>query len=1116
MIQTAKAEISEEEIIITKTVKIKESQGVPGTVEILDSQLNFEGKISVDGSVSINWNKVNGKNLKPAFVSKFETSAQLLRNGTRAIIVGDFEKLIKKLEEIEAENGEEGSEGLLEDDELSGYEGKDASDAGVASSKTGSSATGNSNGSNTEESQNENESESDNQNETDNTPIITYEICESEITDSTVNVRQREISTFPDGEIKRGECKTKESYSIVETKDGCSIRHDYGSGSSYEQKRKIYYDSKGVMNEISGCVDTSESYAHLKMVADCEPYFDEGSGQAYAQKKTYIIKGSGELNFISSCTIDANDIKTFGPENYLREYSGNERIDRDNGVAYKRYRNYIEIGDKKVYVSGYEDDLGSAMPIVKDYEQCKYYNDMTEERSYKQYAEVYYKDGSRKVVSDCKPDQSISFAHITDHRFCEPKVSQNKLYRTVRTYFIDQTQDMVALTDCSMTDYELVIENEDIGKNFNVCDPRIDLMNDMVYGWYRKEITVGNVTEFISNCIEDPNKQYAIQQSESGCSDLVDSEKGMAVQRKRKFYDTGYRKVYITDCKETENTFNFVTSSKECQGEISADGDHYIEFEETYYRDFTGTKQIVSPCQANGNLNPIPPEDVMKDFEMCEVDVDVAQGKVFQMYKEYVKLNGLKVMLSECKRETERYYEIYSTTEGCKVRTDMENQQAIQQERKYYNDGMENIFINSCLDSDLTYAFQKSTNNCEEKLTLDSKSIVTYEETFYINGNGEKKIVTECSPNGQERLITAADIIKNYEVCKDKPDFEKNKVYSQFASYVKLNGKEVQIKECLVDYDAKSYDIELDYENCSDKMNFIDMKAIVTAERYYRKGKEDVYVTDCIETDKSYAIYANQVDCPKIPIVDSDPPRYIFQQSLHYINDTGEVVEAKECYPTPNQGIVTERYCSPTFVHDFVAKVSYYNTKYAYDDIEGKEVIVKPCMFTTTKPMFPHYDAHCGYEHDDGARISYYLQETYFTDDYGQKHVLSGCARTGQTYNQSAGATWSTGWNNAGSTGNPGGCSSTLYYVFNTNMAGPHRDYLFSLYDDTYQNWHRVDGSSYSNHIHRDCVWRETAYCYFLDWAHLPEHWRRLKNCSGGIPCTWKARCGACTDWSQY
>lgn len=1110
----SRAETTEEEITITKTVLIKENEKTSGTVQIDDKSLNFEGTIGKTTEIIINWNVVDGKSLKPAFISKFQTQTKFLRVGQKVLIVGDFSKLLKKLEEIEGkeetESGEDAIESVIENVATSAAEAINNRDEGTDNKSTKTGATDKSGN---EESQSDTNSEKEeNKEET----TIRFETCDSEIDGNIYKNLHRKITIYADGEETEDECVVKESFNIVEAIDDCGLRHDYESEVSYQQKKKIYYDSKGVVNELSDCVDTSETFQHLKMVANCEDFFDKGTSRSYKQKRSYIVNRAGEIVFVSNCRIDAGSIRSFTEEDYLREYSKNDYVDRENGYAYKRYRNYVEIADKEVFVSDYINDMSSRMPIEKDYEQCSYYHDINGKRSYKQFAEVYYRDGQKKVISDCRRDINISYQHLSDDRFCTPKLNQHKLYRTVKTYFVDQAGDIVSLSDCNMTDYELMIDNSEVGKNFEVCDPRIDLVGGVVYGWYREEITVGEKKEFISNCKEDASKQYTIQTTDEGCNNYVDAENSVAYQRKRKYYDTGLKKIFLTDCKKTENAFNFVTSPQGCKKQISADGKNYVEYEETYYLDITGDKKIVTTCRPSGKIDPIPIADKQRDYKKCGVKIDNYEGKAYLSYQEYILLEGIKTYLSECIMDISQFHAIYQTDEGCSNRLDIAGNKAIKQHRSYYNDGLENIFITECMDSNVSYAFQKSSNDCKEEISEDNKDILKKEETFYINGNGQKIQVIDCTLNGEKRPVAGEAIIKKFENCEDYPNYDEEIVYSQFASFIELNGVEVQIKECLIDFQAPTYSIEYDYEGCEDKLDFINMEATVTAQKYYRKDNQDVYLSECVETDLVYPIKEDTTRCQKIPIPDSNPPTYINQKKLYYYNNAFEVVEVKNCFPTASKGTATERVCTPEFVHDYQANQSYYNTRWAYDDLGGTEVVLKPCGFSTTKPIFRHHHATCGWYHDDSRMVSRIKTTRYFIDDRGRRIDVAGCEPAGleNQYTNVGGS--DTGWVAASSTGDPGGCNITRYYVYDTN-GSVHRDWNASMTKTVYGSWRRSDGSIYNLPNTKYCIWRETAHCYpstgnRLD-ITLPYEWRRVKNCTGGIDCNQQYRCGEVTSF---
>lgn len=100
---------------------------------------------------------------------------------------------------------------------------------------------------------------------------------------------------------------------IATTATGCSLRHDFAAGTSFEQKKKTY-DLDGLTYTVQACSDTGVSYAHTRVTNVCNPVVDFNVNKAFPQYRTRITV-DGVDQYINDCTPDqalAQDLQKTG------------------------------------------------------------------------------------------------------------------------------------------------------------------------------------------------------------------------------------------------------------------------------------------------------------------------------------------------------------------------------------------------------------------------------------------------------------------------------------------------------------------------------------------------------------------------------------------------------------------------------------------------------------------------------------------------------------------------------------------------------------------------------------------------------------------------------------
>ena len=857
-------------------------------------------------------------------------------------------------------------------------------------------------------------------------------------------------------------------YAILETQNGCKVRHDFSAGYSVLQKRLAYLGSGGAETEVKPCYDTPKQFAHQKMIDTCQPVYDSENNVTYDTKKIYYLDDSANVTFISGCMMDISTSQAVLSSDIKIEYSSTDTVDYALNVAYKRYREYILLsGESKQFVSPLKDDTLNPMPVTKEYDTCPFYNDPVAGVSYRQYQEVYYRDGSRKVISDCQKDPLKSFAHITNDKYCVPKIQNKKVYTKVSTYFLDETSKLNVVKDCELNGQESDLDPSLIVKNYDACSPRLDFVNMQAITAYKEQVIFDDTVKTLSDCTEDPAKFYVINLSASGCDYRVDLPGSQAILQKRMVYNTGTKNIYISECQDTALIFDFVKTTSTCVPAVADDGLNFQEQEETYFIDGSGVKRTVISCSANGNTSVIPESSKIKDYSKCQPEISLNDMRAYARFEVYARAGTENVLIKGCETDVSVSWPIEEDFSSCPVKYDLVNKFAIQQKKLYYKKGDADVYVSACIESDLAYAIGETLTGCSYRIDMQNKlailqkrqyysagGVLNYisecydtadtspintsdefctqdlsenglflleaSESFYINSIGEKVIIQACSKTGN--LVAVPDEYKHkkYDSCNYLINMETGKAFPQYQTFVQYGTENVMTGGCMPDYEIQ-YALQRDFSKCGVKTDLVNDKVTELVEWFFKKGTEDIVVTDCIESTNTYPILSRTDTCPVLPI-ENNPNQVIQQQQLFYVNNQNQFKNIGACSATPNQLNVTEEICSPRYHHDFGSVQSYISTRLKY----GGQV-VRGCAASGAYNPMPHLQAACGWSHDDANYRSTLQVRTYISDIItGGTVYLDAChnSNTFVSYNYLGNYVAD---NDHG--GNPGNCDGGVYWA---------------------------------------------------------------------------------------
>lgn len=162
-------------------------------------------------------------------------------------------------------------------------------------------------------------------------------------------------------EVQVRSCEPSEELApvpLVSVTDGCSIRHDFSAGRSYQTGRHIY-ELNGTTWQADACSDNGTEYPHETVYKNaagqevCAPIINKAAGTVTRQSRKQIVV-NGVEQFITECKPDSTNIAIQStidgcdnPSTWTHDLAA--------GVSYGRERFYYLLDGNREYVTQCQD-----------------------------------------------------------------------------------------------------------------------------------------------------------------------------------------------------------------------------------------------------------------------------------------------------------------------------------------------------------------------------------------------------------------------------------------------------------------------------------------------------------------------------------------------------------------------------------------------------------------------------------------------------------------------------------------------------------------------------------------------------------------------------------------
>lgn len=836
------------------------------------------------------------------------------------------------------------------------------------------------------------------------------------------NMQVPELKEFSDPEAPA------DTPTYGETTDGCPVRVDEAQGVAIVQSRQTEDGQP-----TGECSDTMTRLPIKRSYAACSDQIDLSGMVARAQFRTYYTGADGTV-WLSECTPDEE--RAYPLE---RTEEGCTRELNAAGQMVVNQRTIYRDGNGALHVVEECGPSGQALEVSKDYLSCTDYVDMQSRIARPQYQRLVDEaDNSRTILSDCQPDESVSWPIIDETETCSivERIGSQRAIQQVRSVYTRNGSagdgSKVEVIGCHDSDTIFQIE-----KDYSVCSDFMDLARriaaprykqvwtddegtrhevtpdcqidgaletmmtedtdscgiraDMgameMVQWARLVYTNRRGQEVVARDCEPTSQRWQIKQTRMGCSDVVDLPSLTAYASRRLYWiDRNAQTQELGECEpDPEQPYDILPTTDGCAMQLNADGTALLENFRLIYEDRAGRTHVVKDCELSGNEYQI-----QRDYAACSDALDFVGRQARPRYKEFWNdLNGQRHVISDCLVDGEQSFAFEDTAEGCSDQVRHAAGYVMRQVRTRYYDGEgAEIEVVACHDSETTFAIEKQWGVCDDVIDLARGKAWPQYKSIWTNDQGEVTILSECQPNE----ATPFPLVVNEDACGIHQDTEAGlMVQWGRVEYTDRDGTLQIVTECAPT--NKTYEIQRSYSVCDDKVDLQNGVVHPQYRRYWMDPAGNMKFLDgnCIvDPDQSFEIVENAQSCtPTVNIADLEA---IINTRLVYINRDNQQVMVRDCgasQPPQTVAMYMER-LGCTYRQDPAGQQAIGQMKAVYE-WNGALVTSSGCIDTDERFPYQRYRGLCPNIEDLDARLVTPQYMLGFVGWDNDTHYVSQC-----------------------------------------------------------------------------------------------------------------------------
>ncbi|MCK5296155.1 MAG: hypothetical protein KAJ75_04630, partial [Alphaproteobacteria bacterium] len=235
----------------------------------------------------------------------------------------------------------------------------------------------------------------------------------------------------------------------------------------------------------------------------------------------------------------------------------------------------------------------------------------------------------------------------------------------------------------------------------NSCENIVDVASMTVYPQYRASyVDTAGVSHEVSECMPDNSLAMELSEEESSCTPEIDYAGNLVKFKTALVYTDASGAVQQARSCEVSATIPPVElkeSTESCPLRHDYENNNSYEMSLKYY------EQDGETFQATACVDTDRVFAQTNAYGDCPAIINQEGKTVTLQYKKQITIDGIPQYITACTPDATSQ-NITPTTEGCSIRHDLAVDTSYKQERYYYIENGQTIYLdNGCMDSDVTY-----------------------------------------------------------------------------------------------------------------------------------------------------------------------------------------------------------------------------------------------------------------------------------------------------------------------------------------------------------------------------------------------------------------------------
>ncbi|MDP2699928.1 hypothetical protein [Thalassospira sp.] len=369
------------------------------------------------------------------------------------------------------------------------------------------------------------------------------------------------------------------------------------------------------------------------------------------------------------------------------------------------------------------------------------------------------------------------------------------------------------------------------------------------------------------------------------------------------------------------------------------------------------------------------PEEAAKEDELADAGVGASDGKVGSNASSNPDASGYSTP-GALDVGKEAVISSNITTEGCNIRVDLDQLQAIQQTRVVTTtDGTPEY--GACADGAERFKISQSYAVCSYDENVEAMTATAQFIYYYTDGGGNREEIGDCQPDAEKIF----DIVEDRNACNVYLDYTNLQAVPQGKLvYTNHNGKVIPVADCAASIEVDPVPMVQTTEGCDIRDDFIAGKSFGRSKYIYTLDGRD-WDTSCQDNDEEYphsTIYKTaNGDQVCEPIINRESGKVTLQSRV-MINVNGFELYRSPCTPDTTAKDIqsTTAGCEDPakWTHNITASQSIGSERFYYL-IDGKQEAVTECQDNDV--IYAHQQETTGYQNHDDKLFSYRLVTLY-------------------------------------------------------------------------------------------------------------------------------------------